>query len=63
MSTSQVLGMDELVGRGGDTEMGAGDELLPLLLSHRHRASPLLPEIRWKAAPFLEAQGEGVTSP
>lgn len=27
MSTSQVLGMDELVGRRGDTEMGADDEL------------------------------------
>lgn len=55
--------MDELVGRRGDTGMGADDELLPLLLLPRHRASPLLPEIRWKAAPFLDTQREGVTSP
>lgn len=62
MRTSWVLGVEELVGRKGDTKMGANAELAPLQCLPRCGAWPLLPEIRWKAGPFLEVQ-EGVPSP
>lgn len=42
--------------------MGANAELAPLQSLPGCGAWPLLPEIRWKAGPFLEAQ-EGVPSP
>ena len=63
MGTSGMRDVEELVGRRGDTHVDASTELSRLQLWLVGGHSPLLPEIRQTAAPFLGAQGEGVPGP
>lgn len=63
MRTGRVLGVEDLVGRKGDTKTGADDELAPFQCSPGGGAWPLPPESRWKAGPFLEDQEEVPKSP